>query len=274
MTLDIILNLFSDLLIIIRDEYGHIIYPSDLQILKYVENLKPIKSPQNDELIHPDSKRIYKILNTSYREGAKTYHITRYIEITEHKKRERELQTDETTGLIIKKAAYREFNDYIKECISNGEEFSTILVDADYFKRVNDTYGHLAGDYVLRYIADTLQNQTRHSDTRPKDLVGRIGGEEFLIVLKNIPATITLQRMNQIRESIASSPIIFEGQPINITCSFGVVHIPSKEIKRIPQTEEKIDMLRSQLQHTADLQLYKAKESGRNNVQIKRYTIQ
>lgn len=274
MTLDIIMNLFSDLLIIIRNEFGNIIYPTDPQILKYVDELKPIKSKKHDELVHPDSKRIYQILNTSFHEGVNTYYITRYIEITEYKKRERELQTDETTGLIIKKAAYKEFNDYIRECISSGEEFSTILVDADFFKRVNDTYGHLAGDYVLRYIADTLHNQTRHSDTRPKDLVGRIGGEEFLVVLKNIPATITLQRINQIRESIANSTIVFEGQPINITCSFGVVHVPSKEIKLVPKNIEKIDMLRSQLQHTADLQLYKAKESGRNNVQIKQYTIQ
>ena len=266
MPLDIVLNLFSDLLIIIRDEYGNVIYPNDAQILQFIDELKPIKSQNHDELVHPDSKRFYKILNTSYHEGFNTYHITRYIEITDHKKREKELQTDETTGLIIKKAAYKEFNDYIRECISNGEEFSTILVDADYFKRVNDTYGHLAGDYVLRYIADTLHNQTRHSESRPKDLVGRIGGEEFLVVLKNIPATITLQRMNQIRESIADSTIVFEGQPINITCSFGVVHVPSKEIKLVPKTPEKIDMLRSQLQHTADLQLYKAKESGRNQV--------
>lgn len=274
MTLDIIMNLFSDLLIIIRDEFGNVIYPTDPQILKYVDDLKPIKSKKDNELVHPDSKRVYQILNTSYHEGFNTYYITRYVEITDYKKRERELQTDETTGLIIKKAAYKEFNEYISECISNGEEFSTVLVDADFFKRVNDTYGHLAGDYVLRYIADTLKQQTRHSESRPKDLVGRIGGEEFLVVLKNIPATVTLQRMNQIRESIANSSIVFEGQPINITCSFGVVHVPSKEIKLVPKNPEKIDMLRSQLQHTADLQLYKAKESGRNNVQIKRYTIQ
>ena len=195
------------------------------------------------------------------------------MEITEYKKRERDLQTDETTGLTIKKAAYKEFNEYIKQAIENGEEFSTIISDADFFKRVNDTYGHLAGDYILRYIADTITGQTRHSDERPKDIVGRIGGEEYLIVLKNIPATVTLDRMNNIRKNIANSTIVFEGQPINITCSFGAVHVSSKQIRLVSQNPEKIDSFRAQVQHSADLALYQAKESGRNNVQMKRFVM-
>ena len=168
----------------------------------------------------------------------------------------------EGSDLCYCECCKKEFNEYLKTAIERGEEFSTIIADADFFKRVNDTYGHLAGDYILRYIADTLTSNIRQDEKRPKDLIGRIGGEEFLVVLKNIPATVTLQRMNQIRESIANSNIVFEGQPINITCSFGVVHVPSKEIKLVPKNPEKIDMLRSQLQHTADLQLYKAKESS------------
>ena len=273
MPLDIIMNLFSDLLIIIRDEFGNVIYPTDPQVLKYIDELKPIKSKQYNELVHPDSKRVYQILNTSYHEGFNKYYITRYVEITDYKKRERELQTDETTGLTIKKAAYKEFNEYIKQAIENGEEFSTIISDADFFKRVNDTYGHLAGDYILRYIADTITGQTRHSDERPKDIVGRIGGEEYLIVLKNIPATVTLDRMNNIRKNIANSTIVFEGQPISITCSFGAVHVSSKQIRLVSQNPEKIDSFRAQVQHSADLALYQAKESGRNNVQMKRFIM-
>lgn len=273
MQLDNIMNLFSDMLIIIRDERGKIVYPDDPQLIQYAQDLR-VFGKQKDELVHPETNLVYKAINCTYKENGKTYQLTRYVEITEYKKREKELQTDETTGLTIKKAAYKEFNEYLKSAIERGEEFSTILVDADFFKRVNDTYGHLAGDYVLRYIADTLQQQTRQSNNRPKDLIGRIGGEEFLVVLKNIPATVTLQRLNHIREHIADSTIVFDGQPINITCSFGVVHVPSKQIRLVPNSSDKIDMLRSQLQHTADLQLYKAKESGRNNVQIKRYTIQ
>lgn len=273
MQLNQIMNLFSDMLIIIKDERGNIVYPTNQQLISYTQQLKSIKEGKCDELYHPETKRIYKVLNCPYSENGQTYYLTRYMEITEFKKRERELQTDETTGLTIKKAAYKEFNDYIKIAIENGEEFSTIITDADFFKRVNDTYGHLAGDYVLRYIADTLTSQTRHQGTRPKDIIGRIGGEEYLVVLKNIPATVTLDRMNSIRESIANSNIVFEGQPINITCSFGVVHVSSKQIRLIPNNPEKIDSFRAQVQHSADLALYQAKESGRNNVQIKRFTI-
>ncbi len=272
MELNNIMNLFSDMLIIIKDEFGNIIYPNDPQLIQYSKDLKPF-GKQKDELFHPDTKRIYKTITCSYTENKKKYFLTRYVEITEYKKREKELQTDETTGLTIKKAAYKEFNEYLKTAIERGDEFSTIIADADFFKRVNDTYGHLAGDYILRYIADTLTSNIRQDEKRPKDLIGRIGGEEFMIVLKNIPATVTVSRVDSIRQKIANSHIVFDGQLINITCSFGVVHVPSKEIRLVEPTPSKIDSFRSQVQHGADLMLYKAKESGRNNVQISRFTI-
>lgn len=270
MDLQTIMNLFSDLIIIIKDEHGNIIHPTEPNIHLYVNDLQKTK---NGELYHPETQRFYKEIHAAYEENNKKYFITRYMEITEYKRRERELQTDETTGLTIKKAAYKEFNEYIKQAIETGEEFSTIITDADFFKKVNDKYGHLAGDYVLRYLADTIVSQTRHSEERPKDIVGRIGGEEYLVVLKNIPATVTLDRMNSIRKKIADTSVIFEDQTINITCSFGVVHIPSKQLKKIPNNPEKIDYFRSQVLHTADLALYQAKESGRNNVQMKRFVM-
>lgn len=273
MQLNNIMNLFSDMLIIIKDDEGRVVYPSDSQLIEYANQLRPLSTDNPSELINPNTNRIYKSLTSPYVENNKRYHLTRYIEITEYKRRERELQTDETTGLNIKKAAYKEFNNYIKQAIEKGEEFSAIISDADFFKRVNDTYGHLAGDYILRYIADTIISQTRHGDSRPKDIVGRIGGEEYLIVLKDIPAIVTLDRMNSIRERIASSPIVFEGKPISITCSFGVVHVSSNQIKKVRVEEEKIDSFRAQVQHSADLALYQAKESGRNNVQMKKFSM-
>lgn len=78
--------------------------------------------------------------------------------------------------------------------------------------------------------------------------------------------------MNSIRERIVSSPIIFEGKPISITCSFCVVHVSSNQIKKV-RVEEKIDSFRAQVQNSADLALYQAKESGRNNVQIKKFSM-
>ena len=215
MELNNIMNLFSDMLIIIKDEFGNIIYPNDPQLIQYSKDLKPF-GKQKDELFHPDTKRIYKTITCSYTENKKKYFLTRYVEITEYKKREKELQTDETTGLTIKKAAYKEFNEYLKTAIERGDEFSTIIADADFFKRVNDTYGHLAGDYILRYIADTLTSNIRQDEKRPKDLIGRIGGEEFMIVLKNIPATVTLYRLDSIRQKITNSHILIGCPPNTI----------------------------------------------------------
>lgn len=271
MSLTNLLNSFADMLVIIKDEKGNIIYPEEAQMVNYINELQHFK---DNEYYHPETKLWYRLDTSSYVEKGEKYSITRFFEISEYKKREHNLQLDETTGIVVKKKVYQEFNDYLMQARENGEDFSAIIADADFFKRVNDTYGHIAGDFVLNFIAQTFVKQTRQTDTkaypnRPKDLLGRIGGEEFLIVLKNIPAFTTLYRVNQIRASIESTPIKFHDDTINITCSFGAVHVSKDSLRKINPTPSAIDNFRSLVQHEADRQLYNAKESGRNQVKIK-----
>jgi diguanylate cyclase (GGDEF)-like protein len=127
-----------------------------------------------------------------------------------------------------------------------------VLGDLDHFKTVNDSYGHLVGDQVLREIARRLL-----LSVRSYDFVGRYGGEEFLIVLNNCRPESALARAEEIRKSICTRPVQTDAGPLEVTMSSGLVlstdwgHRPAEE-----------------LIHQADSALYAAKTDGRNRVRL------
>ncbi len=127
------------------------------------------------------------------------------------------------------------------------KDFSIILLDIDHFKRVNDTYGHDAGDLVLHWMAQTLQNSVR-----VQDVVSRWGGEEFLILLPETNINDATELANRIRQTVQNGIVETPSQPIKITFSGGVASAKSK-----PDVD--------QLCKTADLALYKAKQT-RNTI--------
>lgn len=122
-----------------------------------------------------------------------------------------------------------------------------MLLDIDFFKLVNDTYGHPAGNEVLIKIARELISLTK------KDAVFRIGGEEFCILLNDIDPVTTLIKAEQIRQSIADIFITHHQKKISVTVSIGVA---------VAATNSTL----SELFKTADVSLYVAKEEGRNCV--------
>jgi len=124
-----------------------------------------------------------------------------------------------------------------------------LLADLDHFKLVNDTHGHFTGDQVLVEVAARFAQLTR-----PYDLAGRYGGEEFLIVLPGCSLADALNRAESFRMSIAGAPIPAGSGQIAVTCSFGV-------------SEDCGDSLAEELITKADEALYRAKRSGRNCVQ-------
>jgi len=128
---------------------------------------------------------------------------------------------------------------------------AVILGDIDHFKSVNDTLGHLFGDEALREISRRLQAQLRVYDG-----VGRYGGEEFLMVLPNCDLPNALQRANDLRENIASAPVVNSGVERSITMSMGVAI--SNNIGK-----DELEALLNQ----ADAGLYAAKEKGRNRIE-------
>lgn len=125
-----------------------------------------------------------------------------------------------------------------------------ILGDLDHFKQINDSYGHVAGDAVLREVALRLK-----SDLRPYDLVGRYGGEEFLLILPNCPFSVGVRRADEIRRLVAKDPVVTTFGSIPVTISMGVA-----------VTDALRPLALEVLLQRADTALYRAKNNGRNRV--------
>lgn len=159
---------------------------------------------------------------------------------------------DALTGLsnrgVILDALEREHARQARE----GGSFGVILADLDHFKSVNDTYGHLAGDEVLRESARRMR-----SCMRTYDVAGRYGGEEFLIAVPSSDRASTLALAERIRLALAAEPVRFENREIPVTASFGVVACANAQLSEV-----------STLLRHADEALYRAKAEGRNRVEF------
>lgn len=156
---------------------------------------------------------------------------------------------DELTGLYNR----RYFNERLFGELERGKRYggavSLISCDIDYFKFVNDTYGHLVGDRVLAWLGAFLRNRLRKSD-----VIARYGGEEFMILLMNTSKDQGWKTAENIRRHIAETEIAQDEIRLKITASFGVASLGGNG-------ESVEDLL-----HKADMALYKAKLSGRNKV--------
>jgi diguanylate cyclase (GGDEF)-like protein len=142
--------------------------------------------------------------------------------------------------------------------LRGGTPVGIILGDLDHFKRVNDSFGHLAGDEVLRSIAQRMANVVRAYET-----VGRFGGEEFLVVVPASDAAGTLSQAERIRSCIESQPIETQAGPIPVTMSMGVVASSSELPGQSDAATEPDPLLAA-----ADAALYRAKELGRNRAEL------
>jgi len=155
-------------------------------------------------------------------------------------------QTDALTGIYNRKMLQETLSLEIKKANRHNQVFSIILIDIDHFKKVNDTYGHLTGDNVIKEICNLISDNIRDID-----LFARWGGEEFVILLNNQDKYQTKCLAEKIRNKICSTKI----DNLDVTCSFGISQFESND------TDELIFK-------KADDALYKAKESGRNCVII------
>ena len=159
------------------------------------------------------------------------------------------LQTDPLTKTLNRTKMLSSLERERNRILISGEDSSVVMADIDYFKRVNDEYGHAVGDMVLVQTALFFS-----SVLRPTDLVFRFGGEEFLLYLSNLNKASTISRLNAICEKFSENNImIATGKIISITASFGAAKLePDCDIA------ESIEK--------ADQALYAAKEGGRNRV--------
>jgi diguanylate cyclase (GGDEF)-like protein len=158
-------------------------------------------------------------------------------------------RTDALTGL----ANRRHFDEQLRRVLAETDRFggtsSLILVDIDDFKAVNDTYGHEAGDAVLRHLGKILGD-----GVRAVDICARFGGEEMAILLPQTPIGGATELAERLRTAIADRAVLFEGTPIRVTASFGIAGYP----ETVPHGDW--------LFPATDKALYLAKESGKNCV--------
>jgi two-component system cell cycle response regulator len=161
--------------------------------------------------------------------------------------------TDALTGLRNRRFFEQVFPTMFEQARRYWRPLSLAMVDIDHFKAVNDAYGHAAGDTVLKKVAGSIAACTRKSD-----VVARIGGEEFAIVLPETPLFESLKVAEKIRANVAALETKFEGVTIRAHCSIGVANVPSSRFAR-----------QELMVAAADNALYEAKRNGRNRVEMK-----
>lgn len=165
---------------------------------------------------------------------------------------------DGLTGIANRRRFDETIQTEWKRAFRQGEPLSLLMLDIDFFKRYNDTYGHQAGDECLRQIATTLVKSMK----RPGDLAARYGGEEFACVLPGVSPEGTLKIANRIHEAVKRLAIPHEDSPVNVvvTASVGVTTM-------IPAEDQGWD----RLMERADKALYQAKKTGRDRVVVLEY---
>lgn len=163
-------------------------------------------------------------------------------------------QTDALTGLYNRRALEGKASELLRQDLPNGSHFAFILIDFDYFKQVNDNFGHLVGDTALKALSATLQESFRSTD-----IIARLGGDEFAVFCKlaSGDAAQIANKITQLMENWSKTPLAKEdGTPFFATISVGISVAPKDET-----TYEG-------LLHKADIALYKSKELGRNRFTI------
>jgi len=160
--------------------------------------------------------------------------------------------TDPLTGLPNRRAIEDWSARQLSGAARHGFPIWFVLMDLDHFKSVNDTYGHDAGDTVLKKFGEVLRNNTRLSD-----ISGRIGGEEFLLVLTHADEKNVMVVVDRIRKQLAAEQFEWNGSAVNVTASFGAAGFSGKKAPEF-----------NQLVKRADRALYRAKDLGRNRIEL------
>jgi len=164
---------------------------------------------------------------------------------------ERHAQIDSLTGVLNRRSLVERLDSACTRARARGLPISLLFIDLDHFKEINDSFGHQAGDACLAAIIPPIQAELRQSD-----VIGRYGGEEFVVILSSADTAAAHPIAQRILERVASVRVEGFGQPIALTCSIGVA------------TSDMLGVWGEHLIARADAAVYQAKRSGRNRVQV------
>lgn len=164
---------------------------------------------------------------------------------------ERRAQTDPLTGVLNRRSFIERVDAACARARTRGLPIALLFIDLDHFKQINDSYGHAAGDACLSAIIDPIQAELRQSD-----VIGRYGGEEFVVMLSSADMAAAQPIAERIRHRVAEVRVEGFGAPIRLTCSIGVA------------TSDTLGVWGESLIARADAAVYAAKRSGRNRVEV------
>jgi diguanylate cyclase (GGDEF)-like protein len=164
---------------------------------------------------------------------------------------ERRAQTDPLTGVLNRRSLVERLDAACLRARARGLPIALLFIDLDHFKQINDSYGHAAGDACLRAIIGPIQAELRQSD-----VIGRYGGEEFVVILSSADMAAAHPIAERIRNRVAEVRVDGFGPPIKLTCSIGVA------------SSDTLGVWGEHLIALADSAVYAAKRSGRNRVQV------
>ncbi len=259
-----------DSLCVVYDLNGNIVYPvDDFERIMLVDNILKSKD-KCDDIIY-SGERWYKLKIKPLLIGKNNYKIVILQDITYYKCDEIKNQIDVTTKVFNKKAFFEKLNLYLNFVSGKDINFSIFIGDIDYFKNINDSYGHLNGDYILGQIGQIIKENCNYCDfvngfdldSMEKDILGRFGGEEFVGILKNINLEESFYKIENIRRKIEMCKYLLDDNVLNVTMSFGLYGTNGKLID-----DTCISSTSKKLIKCADDALYKSKNSGRNKTTI------
>ena len=164
---------------------------------------------------------------------------------------ERRAQTDPLTGVLNRRSLIERLDSACTRARTRGLPISLLFIDLDHFKEINDTFGHAAGDACLSAIVGPIQSELRQSD-----VIGRYGGEEFVVILSSADAIAAHPIAERILRRVAEIRVEGYGEPISLTCSIGIA------------TSDMLGVWGQNLLARADAAVYVAKRAGRNRVQL------
>lgn len=210
-----------------------------------------------DQIQH-DPVYLYRAIKNAVQRKQLEREFARTVELLRQRNGELEMlnqqlwklsHTDELTGYFNRRHIVSRMEEEISRGLRYEMPLSVVLADIDHFKRINDSFGHLTGDRALQTIADLFRSKLRESD-----LIGRFGGEEFLLILPHTDLSGAEAFCHRLRDHVEKHPLQLSDQSITMTASFGVSTLS-------PEVDTSQKLLR-----IADRNLYRAKYLGRNRV--------
>ena len=237
-------------------DVGHYVYIIFLSAIEKKENIaKCLESGADDYIVKPIHEKEFLARITV---GLRIVGLERALQEA-NRKLKKMATTDELTGLLNRRALFDELKRDAYRSLREKRPLHIIMLDIDHFKKVNDNYGHQVGDAVLQELARRLK-----AELRPYDIVGRYGGEEFLIAFINGELNDALTVAERLRFRVCQKPfVISEKISLPVTISLGVADF---EPNINTDNEKEIMAHLNEAIRMADEALYEAKRLGRNRV--------